>query len=89
MNVHSNFFNLQAPPHARVLEDQLEALLHGHAFHHFHTSGEVEDQSEEEKHTYHPLKHIEAHKERVANSAKHGPGDTDIGQDDGSTADEL
>jgi hypothetical protein len=77
MNVHSNHFNLQSPPHARELEDQIEALLHGHAFHHFHTSGEVEDRSEEELHTEHPLKHIEKHKQRVLNEGKDGKGGID------------
>jgi len=77
MNVHSNHFNLQSPPHARELEDQIEALLHGHAFHHFHTSGEVEDTSNEQEHTEHPLKHIERHQERVLKEGKTGKGGID------------
>ena len=77
MNVHSNHFNLQSPPHARILEDQIEALLHGHAFHHFHTSGEVEDRSNEEEHTEHPLKHIERHQARVLAEGKDGNGGID------------
>ena len=74
MNVHSNHFNLQSPPHAQVLENQIEALLHGHAFHHFHHSREVEDTTNLEDHAPHPMRHIDAHRDRMASAGRGADG---------------
>ena len=47
LNVHSNHFNLMSPPHAKIYEDQIEALLHGNSFYHFHMTGTKEDSAVE------------------------------------------
>ena len=62
---------MQSPPHARVLEKEIEGLLHGHAFHHFHTSGEVEDRTELHKHAPHAIDQINAHREKVRGADGH------------------